>query len=144
MPPWYSCSRMVNRLRITRAINAISPGPGCIKAYSRTLMQATPILVILSLLTMIHLNIEQLWERFYPQRPARAFNAQLRVCLGCHFTGVPDERGRCPRCHIPLYHRVINTITLVNGTRILAINTTAATAMLLCAREIMPERMVTS
>lgn len=54
---------------------------------------------------MIHLNIEQLWERFYPQRPARAFNAQLRVCLGCHFTGVPDERGRCPRCHIPLYHR---------------------------------------
>ncbi|VTP69390.1 Inner membrane protein yebS [Leclercia adecarboxylata] len=27
-------------------------------------------LVILSILTMIHLNVEQLWERFYPQRPA--------------------------------------------------------------------------
>ncbi|MCT4702292.1 membrane integrity lipid transport subunit YebS [Enterobacteriaceae bacterium H20N1] len=62
-------------------------------------------LVVLSLLTMIHLNVEQLWERFYPQRPARAFNAQLRVCLGCHFTGVPDARGRCPRCHVPLRHR---------------------------------------
>ncbi len=62
-------------------------------------------LVILSLMTMIHLNIEQLWERFYPQRPPRAFNAQLRVCLGCHFTGIPDARGRCPRCHVPLRHR---------------------------------------
>jgi paraquat-inducible protein A len=62
-------------------------------------------LVVLSLLTMIHLNLEQLWERFYPQRPPRAFNAQLRVCLGCHFTGIPDKRGRCPRCHIPLRHR---------------------------------------
>ncbi|HAS9877906.1 TPA: membrane integrity lipid transport subunit YebS, partial [Salmonella enterica] len=28
-------------------------------------------LVVLSILTMIHLNVEQLWERFYPQRPAQ-------------------------------------------------------------------------
>ncbi|MEL4014605.1 membrane integrity lipid transport subunit YebS [Dryocola clanedunensis] len=62
-------------------------------------------LVVLSLMTMIHLNVEQLWERFYPQRPPRAYNAQLRVCLGCHFTGIPDERGRCPRCHVPLRNR---------------------------------------
>ncbi len=74
----------------------MQPGPGLV---------AFVALVILSLLTMIHLNVEQLWERFYPQRPARAFNAQLRVCLGCHFTGIPDNRGRCPRCHVPLRHR---------------------------------------
>ncbi|MBU4680825.1 membrane integrity lipid transport subunit YebS [Cedecea davisae] len=74
----------------------IQPGPGLIAFIA---------LVILSLLTMIHLNIEQLWERFYPQRSPRAFNAQLRACLGCHFTGIPDARGRCPRCHIPMRHR---------------------------------------
>lgn len=62
-------------------------------------------LVILSLLTLIHLNVEQLWERFYPQRPARRPHDNLRVCLGCYFTGLPDARGRCPRCHIPLRHR---------------------------------------
>ncbi|EGE4655722.1 membrane integrity lipid transport subunit YebS [Salmonella bongori serovar 40:z35:-] len=59
-------------------------------------------LVVLSILTMIHLNVEQLWERFYPQRPARRVDERLRVCLGCHFSGYPDAKGRCPRCHIPL------------------------------------------
>jgi len=62
-------------------------------------------LVLLSILTLIHLNVEQLWERFYPQRPATRPHENLRVCLGCHFTGLPDARGRCPRCHIPLRHR---------------------------------------
>lgn len=62
-------------------------------------------LTILSVLTLIHLNVEQLWERFYPQRPARRPHENLRVCLGCHFTGLPDTRGRCPRCHIPLRDR---------------------------------------
>ncbi|HFZ8993139.1 TPA: membrane integrity lipid transport subunit YebS [Citrobacter freundii] len=59
-------------------------------------------LVILSALTLSHLNVEQLWDRFYPQRPARRPDDKLRICLGCHFTGYPDPRGRCPRCHIPL------------------------------------------
>ncbi|WP_436857711.1 membrane integrity lipid transport subunit YebS [Citrobacter tructae] len=59
-------------------------------------------LVILSIVTLSHLNVEQLWDRFYPQRPARRAVEHLRVCLGCHFTGYPDPRGRCPRCHIPL------------------------------------------
>ncbi len=59
-------------------------------------------LVLLSILTLIHLNVEQLWERFYPQRPATRPDENLRVCLGCHYTGLPDARGRCPRCHIPL------------------------------------------
>ncbi|MEG1306472.1 MAG: membrane integrity lipid transport subunit YebS [Citrobacter sp.] len=62
-------------------------------------------LVILSILTLSHLNVEQLWDRFYPQRPARRPDEQLRVCLGCHFTGYPDTRSRCPRCHIPLRWR---------------------------------------
>lgn len=62
-------------------------------------------LTILSVLTLIHLNVEQLWERFYPQRPARRPHENLRVCLGCHFTGFADSRGRCPRCHIPLRER---------------------------------------
>ncbi|SQC92806.1 Inner membrane protein yebS [Cedecea neteri] len=65
----------------------IQPGPGLIAFIA---------LVILSLLTMIHLNIEQLWERFYPQRPPRAFNAQLRVCLGCHFTGCAGRARPLP------------------------------------------------
>jgi paraquat-inducible protein A len=62
-------------------------------------------LVVLSIMTITHLNVEQLWERFYPQRPAKRADEKLRVCLGCHFTGFPDIRGRCPRCHIPLRHR---------------------------------------
>ncbi|MBS0847095.1 membrane integrity lipid transport subunit YebS [Citrobacter sp. JGM124] len=71
----------------------ITPGYGLI-AFSA--------LVILSLLTLIHLNVEQLWRRFYPRRRCQANASQLRVCLGCHFTTVPDDRGRCSRCHSPL------------------------------------------
>lgn len=62
-------------------------------------------LVVLSILTLIHLNIEQLWERFYPQRPATRPDANLRVCLGCHYTGFADDQGRCRRCHTPLRFR---------------------------------------
>lgn len=62
-------------------------------------------LVVLSILTMIHLNIEELWERFYPQRPATRPNEGLMVCLDCHHTGFPDSRGRCHRCHVPLTRR---------------------------------------
>lgn len=62
-------------------------------------------LVLLSILTLIHLNVEQLWDRFYPQRPAQRADPGLQVCLGCHHTGFADSRGRCRRCHIPLRHR---------------------------------------
>lgn len=92
-------------------IYLVGVGVASIKVKEYAFMQpgvglvAFVALVVLSLMTMIHLNVEQLWERFYPQRPPRAYNAQLRVCLGCHFTGVPDERGRCPRCHVPLRNR---------------------------------------
>lgn len=42
-------------------------------------------LVILTTVTLSHLNVEELWERFYPQRPATRRDEKLRVCLGCHF-----------------------------------------------------------
>ena len=73
----------------------LDPGPGLV---------AFLVLTVLSLLTLIHLNVEQLWCRFYPQQKSQdvARVADLRVCLSCHFTGVADERGRCPRCHTPL------------------------------------------
>ncbi|MBA7934513.1 MAG: membrane integrity lipid transport subunit YebS [Klebsiella huaxiensis] len=62
-------------------------------------------LTLLSILTLIHLNVEELWERFYPERPALRPDNNLQVCLGCHYTGHRDSRGRCRRCHTPLRHR---------------------------------------
>lgn len=59
-------------------------------------------LMILSLLTMIHLNLEQLWHRFYPQPEPDVEPEKLRICLNCHHTGMADMRGRCPRCHTRL------------------------------------------
>lgn len=75
---------------------SIDPGSGLVAFISLTL---------LSLLTLIHLNVEQLWHRFYPQPVQHAPPASLRVCLSCHHTGVADDRGRCPRCHTPLPFR---------------------------------------
>ncbi|HEY2454879.1 MAG TPA: membrane integrity lipid transport subunit YebS [Scandinavium sp.] len=74
----------------------LQPGIGLIAFIS---------LVLLSILTLIHLNVEQLWDRFYPHRPAQRPDPGLQVCLGCHHTGFSDPRGRCRRCHIPLRHR---------------------------------------
>jgi len=62
-------------------------------------------LTVLSVLTLIHLNMEQLWEHFYPQQPDNVARDDLQVCLNCHNTGVPDQRGRCARCHTPLDFR---------------------------------------
>ncbi|MFU9136032.1 membrane integrity lipid transport subunit YebS [Erwinia tasmaniensis] len=75
---------------------SITPGPGLVAFIS---------LAVLSLVTLIHMNIEQLWHRFYPQPQPQISPDRLRVCLSCHHTGLPDERGRCPRCHTPLRHR---------------------------------------
>ncbi|CAO96559.1 Inner membrane protein YebS [Erwinia tasmaniensis Et1/99] len=72
---------------------AITPGIG---------LTAFIALTLLSLLTLIHLNVEQLWHRFYPQPAPRVALDKLRVCLSCHHTGTPDENGRCPRCHTSL------------------------------------------
>ena len=51
------------------------------------------------------MNVEELWERFYPERPATRADNNLQVCTGCHYTGYRDARGRCRRCHTPLHHR---------------------------------------
>lgn len=74
----------------------LQPGVGLIAFVSLTL---------LSILTLIHMNVEELWERFYPQRPALRPDPNLQVCTGCHYTGHRDPRGRCRRCHTPLRHR---------------------------------------
>ncbi len=74
----------------------IAPGLG---------LTAYLVLTLLSILTLIHLNLEQLWARFYPLEPPQGPRETLRVCLSCHDTGHPDKHGRCPRCHIPLRHR---------------------------------------
>ncbi|WP_312046808.1 membrane integrity lipid transport subunit YebS [Erwinia sp.] len=71
----------------------INPGVGLLAFLS---------LAALSLVTIIHMNVEQLWHRFYPQPQPNVAPEQLRVCLNCHHTGLADERGRCPRCHTPL------------------------------------------
>lgn len=62
-------------------------------------------LTLLSILTLIHLSLEQLWDRYYPQEQPEGKPETLHACLSCHFTGYPDERARCPRCHIPMYRR---------------------------------------
>ena len=67
----------------------IQPGSALIAYLSLTL---------LSILTLIHVNLEQLWER-YPQEQPEGPPAALHICLSCHYTGYPDARGRCPRCH---------------------------------------------
>ena len=104
---------MLDRLKewVMLDIYLVGIGVASIKVSDYAYMQpgiglvAFFLLMLLSVLTIIHLNVEQLWERFYPNRPARAPKATLRVCLGCHFTSEPDERGRCQRCHIPLRER---------------------------------------
>ncbi|WP_050092716.1 membrane integrity lipid transport subunit YebS [Yersinia pseudotuberculosis] len=74
----------------------IMPGTGLVAYLALTL---------LSILTLVHLNLEQLWERFYPQEQPPGPQETLRVCLSCHYTGHSDSHGRCPRCHTPLRHR---------------------------------------
>ncbi len=57
-----------------------------------------------SILTMIHLNVEQLRERFYPQRPAQRADERLRVCLAATLAAIRMRKRRCLRCRaaIPL------------------------------------------
>ena len=74
----------------------VMPGTGLIAYLTLTL---------LSILALVHMNLEQLWERFYPQQQPPGPRETLRACLSCHYTGYPDVVGRCPRCHIPLRYR---------------------------------------
>ena len=95
MPDIYLVGITVAAIKV-RDYAFIQPGPGLI---------AFVCLVVLSLLTLIHLNTDQLWDRFYPQKTANGPDANARVCLACHFTSTVDSHGRCPRCHVPLRRR---------------------------------------
>ncbi len=79
-----------------REFSDVQPGYG---------LAAFLALMLLSLLTLIHLNPQQLWRRFYPQPQAGSSETASIVCLSCLFTGTPDSRGRCHRCHVPLTAR---------------------------------------
>ncbi|GAB7261408.1 hypothetical protein DZJ_29700 [Dickeya ananatis] len=86
-----------------REFSEVLPGNGLL---------AFLVLMALSLLTLIHLNAEQLWQRYYPQRDpqrdqqrANSASTEALVCLSCHFTAQPDHQGRCRRCHVPLTPR---------------------------------------
>ncbi|WP_339057896.1 membrane integrity lipid transport subunit YebS [Candidatus Regiella endosymbiont of Tuberolachnus salignus] len=66
-------------------------------------------LTLLTLLILIHLNVEQLWQRFYPQ-PSFSLGCyemmqKLLVCHHCHYSGYPDQRQCCTRCHLHLQRR---------------------------------------
>lgn len=95
MPDIYLVGITVAAIKV-RDYAFIQPGPGLI---------AFVCLVVLSLLTLIHLNTDQLWDRFYPQKTCDEPEANARVCLACHFTSTVDSHGRCPRCHVPLRRR---------------------------------------
>ena len=104
---------MLTRLKewVMLDIYLVGIGIACIKVSDYAFIDpgygliAFTALVILSLLTLIHLNVEQLWHRFYPTRRKYTHPEHLRICLECHFTGLADEKGRCPRCHTPLRFR---------------------------------------
>ncbi|MCS3430395.1 membrane integrity lipid transport subunit YebS [Klebsiella sp. BIGb0407] len=104
---------MLTRLKewVMLDIYLVGIGIACIKVSDYAFIDAAygliafVALVILSLLTLIHLNVEQLWNRFYPRRRKYTDPEHLRICLGCHLTTLADERGRCPRCHTPLRFR---------------------------------------
>ena len=73
----------------------LQPGIGLVAFISLTL---------LSILTLIHMNVEELWERFYPgvRRPAPIIICR---CAPAAITPAIATRGRCRRCHTPLHHR---------------------------------------
>ncbi len=63
------------------------------------------MMTVLVIITQINLNIEQLWEEFYPQPRPKGPPSSLKLCLSCKFTGHADAEGRCPRCHVPMSAR---------------------------------------
>ncbi|AHG22303.1 membrane protein [Chania multitudinisentens RB-25] len=63
------------------------------------------LLTLLSILTLTHTNLEQLWERYYPQEQPVGQPEAMHVCLACRFTGYPNEHRQCPRCRAPISHR---------------------------------------
>jgi len=104
---------MLDRLKdwVMLDIYLIGMGVACIKIQEYADINTGPALIayllltVLVTLTLINLNIEQLWDEFYPQPRPKGVPSSLRLCLACKFTGHPDHLGRCPRCHIPMRER---------------------------------------
>ncbi|WP_140187260.1 membrane integrity lipid transport subunit YebS [Providencia stuartii] len=61
-------------------------------------------MTFISLLILIHLNVEQLWRLFYPKQ-LQSNGPEALTCQACHYTGSPNSRGVCRRCHRPLHYR---------------------------------------
>ncbi|AFH92068.1 TPA: membrane integrity lipid transport subunit YebS [Providencia stuartii] len=61
-------------------------------------------MTVISLLILIHLNVEQLWQLFYPKKE-QANDPHALTCQACHYTGPANSRGVCQRCHRPLHYR---------------------------------------
>ncbi|MEY0597487.1 membrane integrity lipid transport subunit YebS [Providencia alcalifaciens] len=61
-------------------------------------------MAILSLLILIHMNLDELWRRFYPIDD-QGEQPHALACTACHFTGPSNAQGKCQRCHRPLQSR---------------------------------------
>lgn len=104
---------MLDRLKewVMLDIYLVGMGVACIKVKEYADITPGPALaaylavMLLTILLLIHLNVEQLWARLYPQPQPPGTPDSLRLCLPCKFTGHPDARGRCPRCHVPMRPR---------------------------------------
>ncbi|WP_272676817.1 membrane integrity lipid transport subunit YebS [Providencia huaxiensis] len=59
---------------------------------------------LLSLLILIHMNLDELWHKFYPTNNKEAQDSTL-ACTACHYTGPANWNGKCRRCHRPLHFR---------------------------------------
>ncbi|SPW32477.1 Inner membrane protein yebS [Edwardsiella tarda] len=79
-----------------REYAAIAPGPALLAYIVATL---------LLLLMLIHLNMEQLWRRCYPQPHCHAPDEALLLCDVCQHSAPPNAQGCCQRCHHPLHLR---------------------------------------
>ncbi|OAT21598.1 membrane integrity lipid transport subunit YebS [Proteus myxofaciens] len=55
-------------------------------------------LMVLSLLMLIHINMDSLWQRFYPQNESVTSPATCHACH-YHFKKAPSMHTSCPRCY---------------------------------------------
>lgn len=95
-----------------REYAAVDPGPALLAYIVATL---------LTLLLLIHLNIEQLWRRLYPQPPQSAPDSALLLCHACRHTAPPDAHGHCRRCRLPLHRRQPHSLQKTWATLIAAV-----------------------
>ncbi|AOV96878.1 Paraquat-inducible protein A [Edwardsiella hoshinae] len=105
--------RMLSRVRawIMLDIYLVGLAVACIKVREYATIDAGPALLayiaatLLLLLMLIHLNMEQLWRRCYPQPLSHAPDEALQLCEICLHSAPPDAQGRCQRCRHPLHAR---------------------------------------